>query len=48
MLNNIVIWFLDQENIDLNSQILMLYEVIHEILEISDFMAAILKTCRNE
>ena len=43
MLHNVFIWFLDQENIGLDVQILILHEVISEILEISDFVAAILK-----
>ena len=45
MLPNVFIWFLDQENIGLDPQILQ--EVISEILEISDFEAAILKNGRN-
>ena len=36
MLYNVLIWFLDQENIGLDPQIMILYEVISEILEISD------------
>ena len=36
------IWFLEQENKDLDPQIMILHEVISEILEISDFEAAIL------
>ena len=47
MLPNVFIWFLDQENIDLDPQIMILHEVISEILEISDFGAAILKNGRN-
>ena len=47
MLNNVLMWFLDQENIGLDSQIMILNEVISEILEISDFEAAILKNGRN-
>ena len=39
MLPNVFIWFLDQENIGLDPQIM--------ILEISDFAAAILKNGRN-
>ena len=38
-----LIWFLDQENIGLDPQIMTLHEVISEILKISDFEAAILK-----
>ena len=34
MLYNLFIWFLDQENIDLDPQIMILREVISEILEI--------------
>ena len=34
MLYNVFIWFLDQENIDLDPQIMILREVISEILEI--------------
>ena len=34
MLYNVFIWFLGQENIDLDSQIMILREVISEILEI--------------
>ena len=41
MLYNMLIWFLDQENINLDPQIMILHEVISEILEISDFEAAI-------
>ena len=37
------IWFLDKENIGLDPQIMILHEVISEILEISDFEAAIWK-----
>ena len=33
MLYNVFIWFLDQENIDLDPQIMILHEVISEILE---------------
>ena len=33
MLLNVFIWFLDQENIGLDPQILILHEVISEILE---------------
>ena len=44
---NVFIWFLGEENIGLDSQIMILHEVISEILEISDFEAAILKNGRN-
>ena len=47
MLYNVFIWFLDQENIGENPIIMILHEVISEILEISDFEAAILKSGRN-
>ena len=47
MLSNVFIWFLDQEDIGLDPQIIILDEVISEILEISDFAAAILKNGRN-
>ena len=47
MLSNVFIWFLDQENIDLDPQIMILHEVTSKILEISDFAAAILKNDRN-
>ena len=47
MLPNVFIWFLDQENIGLDPQIMILAEVISEILEIWDFVAAILKNGRN-
>ena len=47
MLPYVFIWFLDQENIGLNPQIMILHEVISEILEISDFAVAILKNDRN-
>ena len=47
MLYNVSIWFLVQENIGLDTQIFILHEVVSEILEISDFEAAILKECRN-
>ena len=40
MLYNVLIWFLDP-------QIMILHEVISEILEISDFEAAILKNGQN-
>ena len=43
MLPNVFIWFLDQANVGLD----LLHEVISEILEISDFAAAILKNGRN-
>ena len=48
MLYNAFIWFLDQENIGLDPQIMILHEVISEILEILDFEAAILKNGRNQ
>ena len=47
MLYYVFIWSLDQQNIGLDPQIMFLYEVISEILEISDFEAAILKNSRN-
>ena len=47
MLHNVFIWFLDQENVGLDPQIMILHEVIFEILEISDFEAATLKNGRN-
>ena len=47
MLYNVFIWFLDQENIGLDPKFMILHEVISEILEISDFEAAILKNGRN-
>ena len=47
MLYNVIIWFLDHENIGLDPQIMILHEVISGILEISDFEAAILKNGRN-
>ena len=47
MLHNVFIWFLDQENIGLDLRIMILHEVFSEILEISDFEAAILKNGRN-
>ena len=47
MLPNVLIWFLDQENIGLDRQIMVLHEVISAILEISDFAAAILENDRN-
>ena len=40
-------WFLDQENIDLDPKIMILHEVISEIMEISDFEAAIFQNGRN-
>ena len=46
MLPSVFIWFLDQENIGLDPQIMILHGVISEILEISDFAAAILKNGR--
>ena len=42
MLRNVFIWFLDQENIGSDPQIMILLDVISEILEISDFAAVIL------
>ena len=48
MLPNVFIWFLDQENIGLDPKIMILHEVISEILEISDFAAAILKNDLNK
>ena len=47
MLYNVFIWFIDQENIGLDPKIMILHEVISEILEISDFEAAIFKNGRN-
>ena len=47
MLYHVCIWFLDQENIGLDPKIMILQEVISEIMEISDFEAAILKNGRN-
>ena len=47
MLYNVLIWFLDQENIGLDLQVTILHEVTSEILKISDFEAAILKNGRN-
>ena len=47
MLYHVFIWFFGQENIGLDPKIMILYEVISEILEISDFEAAILKNGRN-
>ena len=47
MLYNVLIWFIDQENIGLDPQIMILHEAISEILEISDFEAAIFKNGRN-
>ena len=41
MLHNVFIWFLDQEKIGLDPQIMILHEVISEILEISDFEAGV-------
>ena len=43
MLYNVFIWFLDEESIGLDLKIMILREVIFEILEMSDFEAAILK-----
>ena len=48
MLHNVFIWFLDQEYVSLDPQIIILHEVISEILEISDFEVAILKNGRNQ
>ena len=42
-----IIWFLDQENIGLDTQIIMQHEVTPEILEIRDFVAAIVKNGEN-
>ena len=47
MLYDVFIWFLDQETIGLDPQIMILHEVISDILEISGFEAAILKNSRN-
>ena len=47
MLYNVFVWFLNQRNIGLDPQIMILHEVISEILEISDFEAAILKNGRK-
>ena len=47
MLYNVFIWFIDQENIGLDPQIMILHEVISEILEISESEVAILKNGRN-
>ena len=47
MLYNMFIWFLDQENIGFDPKIMILHEVISELLEISDFEAAILKNGWN-
>ena len=47
MLYNVFIWFLDQEILGLDPKSMILHEVISEILEISDFEAAILKNGRN-
>ena len=44
---NVFFWVLDQENIGVDPQIMILREVMSEILEISDFVAAILKNGRN-
>ena len=41
------LWFLDQANIGLDPKIMIQHEVISEILEISDFEAAILKNGQN-
>ena len=40
---DVLIWFLDQENIGLDPQIMILHQVISEILEISDFETAFWK-----
>ena len=47
MLYNVLIWFLGQENIGLDPQIMILHKVISGILEISDFEAAVLKNGRK-
>ena len=47
MLPNVFIWFLSQENRGLDPQFMILHEVISEILEMSDFAAAIFKNGRN-
>ena len=47
MMYNVFIWFLDQQNIGWDPKIMILHEVISDILEISDFEAAILKNGRN-
>ena len=47
MLYNVLIWFLDQENIGSGPQIMILHKVISEILEISDFEASIVKNGQN-
>ena len=47
MLPYVLIWFLEKENIGLDPQIMIIYEVISEILEIIDFAVAILKNGRN-
>ena len=47
MLYNVLIWFLDQENIGLDPKIMILHEVVSEILGNSDFEAAILKNGRK-
>ena len=47
MLPDAFIWFLDLENIGLDTQIMILHKIISKILEISDFEAAILKNGRN-
>ena len=47
MLYNVSIGFLVQDNIGLDTQIMILHEVVSEILEISDFEAAILKEEHN-
>ena len=47
MLYNVFTWFLGQINIGLGPKIMILHEVISEILEISDFEAAILKNGWN-
>ena len=47
MLYNVFMWLLGQENIGLDPKIMILRKVIFEILEISDFEAAIWKNGRN-
>ena len=36
MLQNVLIWFTDQENIGFDPQIMILHEVISEILEMAE------------
>ena len=45
--DDVFIWFLDNENIGLDTQIMSQHEAISEVLEISYFEAAILKNGRN-